>query len=90
MISQATCPRPTTEFLARDLGDEYVFYDRSSDRVHILNGTARSIYLLCDGTRSAGSVARQLAEIYGVDERTALRDAAETIEELVRLGVLTV
>jgi pyrroloquinoline quinone biosynthesis protein D len=81
-------PRHTGGFTEKDLEKDYVFYDRHGDRFHILNGTAREIYLLCDGTRTPGAVAREIAERYEVDEETAMKDTCETIDRLVNLGLL--
>ena len=33
--------KPAAQVDGRDLGDEYLFYDRDGDRVHVLNETAR-------------------------------------------------
>jgi len=76
--------------IARDLGDEYLFYDTAGDRVHVLNGTARAIYVLCDGERSETELAAQFAEMYRIDEATAQRDIHETLKQLVELGLIRV
>lgn len=76
--------------IARDLGDEYLFYDTSGDRVHVLNGTARAIYILCDGQRSETELAGRFAEMYRIDLTTAERDIKETLERLVELGLIQV
>ena len=81
-------PRPSESFTSRDLGDEYLIYDRRNDQVHVLNGTARDILLLCDGSRSAGEVAAALVDKYGVDQSTARRDVERTIRELSELGAV--
>lgn len=80
--------REASGISGRDLGDEYLFYDQGSDRVHILNGTARSILMLCDGKRTVKEIAAAIATEYSVEEKTALQDAAEAIEQLVELGLI--
>ncbi|HKQ61884.1 MAG TPA: PqqD family protein [Candidatus Polarisedimenticolaceae bacterium] len=80
--------RPTEGLMGKDLGDEYLFYDSRTDKVHVLNETARQLYLLCDGTRSVGEVVREFAATYRIDERTAQEDACAAIEQLLELGVL--
>lgn len=82
-------PRPATNLLGKDLEEEYAFYDKRGDAVHLLNATAREIFLLCDGSRSAEEVARALAERFGVDDETAKQDASLTINRLIELGILT-
>ena len=88
MGSLASHPAPSHTLQGTDLGDEYLFYDRQQDRVHVLNGTAREIYLLCDGTRSAEEVADVLAQRYAIDVHRALDDTTETIQRLCDLGLL--
>jgi len=81
-------PRPTGTLKGQDLGDEYLFYDRQGDQVHVLNSTARELYLLCDGTRTTDDLARTLVERYGIEEQTAQRDVDEVLAQLVELGLL--
>jgi hypothetical protein len=84
-------PRPAAATQGnRDLGDEYLFYDRDRDQVHVLNGTAREIFLLCDGTRSVTEIAEAFSEKYRADAGTARLDAERIIRELADLGVLCV
>lgn len=71
-----------------DLGDEFLFYDRARDHVHVLNSTAREIYLLCDGSRSEEQVAAGIAEKYGLDEATVRADTQATLVQLYELGLL--
>ncbi len=82
-------PERTERFRERDLDDEYVFFDAEGDRVHVLNATARRIYLLCDGTRTEEEIARVLCEEYEVDEATAKADVQRTVGELRCLGLVT-
>jgi PqqD family protein of HPr-rel-A system len=81
-------PRPTGSLKGQDLGDEYLFYDREGDRVHVLNSTAREIYLRCDGARTAAELAAELVERYGIDEATAQRDVADVLSQLRELGLI--
>ena len=82
-------PAPTGSLQGRDLEREYIFYDGQGDQVRVLNRTARSIYLLCDGTRTIVQIAEVIAEEFDVDRETALRDAQGLIDELIELGLLT-
>ena len=82
-------PRPAPGALGRDAGVECLFRDADGMRFHVLNRTAREIYLLCDGSRSAAEVARELAKRYTVDPGMALSDVADLVALLVRLGILS-
>jgi len=82
-------PRPVSAAQgSRDLGDEYLFYDRNRDQVHVLNGSAREIFLLCDGIRTVAEVAEAFSKQCGADETVARRDAERIIRELADLGLL--
>lgn len=88
MSDNHTIPKPTEQHMSRDLGDEYIFYDQSGDQVHLLNGSAREIYLLCDGSRTVDQVAVVMAERFEVDHDTALADARRIIGQLMEKNLL--
>ena len=88
MLDGSKKPKPSGDFLGRDLGEEYLFYDGPGDRVHVLNGTARQIYLLCDGTRSVDDVADAISQSYDTDHPQAEQDTQRTVSELIDLGLL--
>ena len=87
-MTTAQIPRPTRSFEGTDLGDEYLFYDRENDRVHVLNTTAREIFLLCDGKRTEDEIASALAKTYDLETATAGKDTQQTLQRLYDLGVL--
>lgn len=86
--TDASRPRPSHALTHRDLDDELLFYDGSGDQVHVLNGTARDIYMLCDGSRTAGQIADQLCQEYDVDRDTAAADVRATVDRLAALGIV--
>jgi pyrroloquinoline quinone biosynthesis protein D len=82
-------PRPAPGAFGRDAGDECLFRDADGMRIHVLNRTAREIYLLCDGTRTPAEVAGELSQRYMVDPGTARADVDDLVALLVRLGILS-
>jgi hypothetical protein len=82
-------PRPAPGTYGRDAGDECLFRDPDGQRIHVLNRTAREIFLLCDGTRSCSDVADELAVRYAVDAPRARADVDALVERLVGLGILS-
>lgn len=80
--------RVEDQFERKDLLEEFLLFQRSTGRIHVLNGSARSIYLLCDGSRTENDIARALAEEYEIDATTALRDVQRTIESLLQVGAV--
>ena len=83
-----TRPHATSGVLGKDLGDEYLFYDSANERVHVLNATARVIYLLCDGRASVREIVQRFRAQFAVDDSTARRDVEETLEQLHALGLV--
>ena len=88
MNASAKCLRPMEEVRYRDLGDEFLFYDHQGDQLHVLNGSARAIFLLCDGTRTEDQVAEDFANGYVHEHDVAENDAREVITQLLELGIL--
>lgn len=88
MSANDSYPSVASALLDRDLGDEYLLYDRESGQIHILNPTARTILKLCDGTRSVAQVARGVAEHYSIDLERATADVEELLDELGEKGIV--
>jgi hypothetical protein len=89
-VTDDACPRRTGTHLEKDLSGEYLFYDPSGDLLHVLNGTAREIYLLCDGKRTLRGIASELLARFEVDEETSRRDCAATVAALSEKGLLEI
>ncbi len=81
---------PTGSLSHRDLGDEFLFYDRDGDQVHVLNGVARDVFLLCDGRRTNDEIVSEIVERYEVEAERARDDVLRTVSELVDLHILRV
>jgi PqqD family protein of HPr-rel-A system len=88
MPQTETSRKPVAVARGRDLGDEYLFYDRDHDRIHVLNVTAREIFLLCDGAHTEEEIATTLAARFEIDEEQARSDARELVQSLVKLGLV--
>ncbi len=82
-------PKPNPQVTGRDLRDEYVLLGSAGDRIHVLNDTAREIFLLCDGTRTLAQIADALRATYDVPPEKARADVLRVIEELDQVGVFS-
>jgi len=82
-------PKPNPQVTGRDLRDEYVLLGSAGDRIHVLNDTAREIYLLCAGTRTLAEIAAALRATYDVPPEKAREDVERVIAELDAAGVLS-
>ena len=85
-----TRPRRSDRFKGKDLGEEYLFYDHDGDHVHVLNATARSIYLECDGRRTVDEIVVEFANMYEIDEQTARRDTENTLKRLLECELIEI
>lgn len=79
---------PTGSLNHRDLGDEFLFYDRKGDQLHVLNGVAREVFLLCDGNRTNAEIVAEIVSKYDVDSERATSDVLRTLSELLALQIL--
>ena len=89
MLAQTDRPRGGDALTGRDLKDEYVLLGRTGDRLHVLNDTAREIFLLCDGRRTVREIVRTMTERFEVTEAQAADDVRDTLSEFVALGIVT-
>ena len=89
MVTLATRPQRRHAVEEKDLGDEYMFYDAQGEKVHVLNGIAREIYLLCDGEHSVADLVKDIVDRYEVDEETASKDVDDLLKELTELELLS-
>ncbi len=89
MPAQTDRPRAQDLLTGRDLKDEYVLLGRTGDRLHVLNDTAREIFLLCDGRRTIAEIVCTITERFEVTEEQAADDVRATLSEFVALGIVT-
>ena len=72
--------------IVRELGDEFVIYDRESDKAHCLNRTAADVWQLCDGKRTVADIARLLQK--NSEAAAAEQAVSVTLRKLERAGLL--
>lgn len=79
-------PRADVEWAFLD--GEAVLYDPRASEVHHLNASASAVWLLCDGSTTAGSIVSEIAEAFGISEGEAEPGVAESLARLTELKVL--
>ena len=96
MAHMTTNARPLVhpDVSAYPLDDEIVIYaptdgQATGGQAFVLNRTAARIWELCDGTRTAAGMAREIADAYGQDASQVLTDVYELIEALHSAGLVT-
>jgi pyrroloquinoline quinone biosynthesis protein D len=70
------------------LGDELLVYVPHSETAHALNRSAVAIWEMCDGTRTAEEISRELGQWLGRPGGTLLPDTRKGIARLCELGLL--
>lgn len=88
MTTERARPRRADDVTGSDLGSEYLVRAGTDGRVHVLNASAREIYLLSDGTRDVDALGSALASAFGIPLELAARDARDAVADMVRLGLL--
>jgi hypothetical protein len=73
----------------RDLGSEMILYDPKSETFHILNDTARSIWMMIDGQREPEEICRDFVRLYPKEDPARLdQDLHKTLDELSHKGLI--
>jgi hypothetical protein len=81
--------RRNPRFELVEVENEIILYDRETHGVIYLDRPASVIWLLIDGQRSIGDIARMIAEAYPDSQATIGDDVQRTVTELARQGALT-
>ena len=74
----------------QDVGEESLVLDLKSGQIHQLNTTAAWILSQCNGENSAEAIASEFAEMFSLDDETALRDVNTTIDQLHKIDIVTI
>ena len=74
--------------IVKQIGDEVIVYDMSSDRVHSLNGMAGAVFELCDGTIGVSELAERLGEQRAMTPAEASAIVTTALEQLSDRGLL--
>lgn len=75
------------ELVLTEVGDESILYDSSGGRVHVLNKTAAFLFNQLKEGKTPQQAAEEMCRVFEADEKTALQDTLEFIEEFKKLGL---
>jgi len=81
-------PRRRSDVSVRDVEGDTVVLDRAAERIHRLNSTAGFIWQRCDGRRTVGDIAEELAGAFDVAPGAANEAVVAAIRQLDELGLL--
>lgn len=84
-----TCIRRRNDLTVRDLGSDMILYDQKTETFHILNGSARSIWLLLEDEASSSAIEAKYMGLYPNESRSRLRDdLSRALSEFSKRGLL--
>lgn len=88
MVNVRHLPERKHDVQLREHGDRSVLV-KPSGGTYALNPTARAIWELCDGTTTIDELAEAISQVFAIDEATATRDVAVTVEQLQAADLVT-
>ena len=81
-------PRRRPDVVARVVDGELVVLDHRRNRVHQLNATARSIWDVCDGTRSPADIVGVVRAEFPDAPDSVVDDVHAALAQLREVGLL--
>jgi hypothetical protein len=76
------------DLISRQIGDETVIIKDNGLSTYVLNRMAACIWELCDGTRGVDGITEKICERFEVDSDQANADVTETIDQLLKTGLV--
>ena len=75
--------------VVEELGEEILLYRPTTHKAIHLNGTAATIWKLCDGTRSINDLVALLEGTFPDAKPRIAREVQDVVDQLLRDGALT-
>jgi hypothetical protein len=72
-------PSAREDVALRRVGSEWVVFDASGERAHVLNPSAAAVWAYCDGAHDAAAIAEAIARDLPTAELTAIRRDVEAV-----------
>jgi hypothetical protein len=92
MVTDAmpTLPAGRNDVLLRRVGNEWVLFDASQGRAHVLNLTAAVVWTYCDGSHASEAIADAIGrEIIDAPAKTHIRaDVDQVLRRFATEGLL--
>ena len=83
-------PHVRDDVVFRQLQDEWVVFDPTVEKIHVLNLTATLVWVHCDGETPIGDIAREVEQSFEekADVERVLKDTLEAVKNFRSLGLL--
>ncbi len=89
MLNQNSVFGRRDRVIAQQVEEQTVLLDIESGQYFALNEVGKSVWDLCDGTRTVAQVADAICSGYDVVEEVALTDASALLEALAGVGLVS-
>jgi hypothetical protein len=87
-ILPATRYRRKQDLLDRQLSDGFVVYDPETERVHVLNESARFVWSHCDGSATTAQIVTGVIESAGRPPADAAEDVYRALTRFLAEGLI--
>jgi len=87
-ILPASRYRRRSDLLERQLADGFVVYDPHSERVHVLNESARFVWVRCDERSTAAEIVAEVVEATGTPTAQAAEDVFGALSDFLSENLL--
>jgi hypothetical protein len=85
------CPKARTDLMLQEVGSEGMLYDRTGERIHILNVTALAIWKVCDGSRDINAIGAAIGLGFsGLEGHDIKSDIEKLLTEFEERGLLVI
>ncbi len=88
--SLSVSPQKKAGVVAQQVLEEMVLYDGNTEMGYSLNASARTIWDLCDGTRTLASICDEISAELEIEATLLHTDVQAAVGELVSLGLLKI
>jgi hypothetical protein len=81
-------PRLLDGLVYRFVGEDFVVYQVANHRVSVLNPSSALVFSLCDGSRTRGEIAAEVASTFGVTANSVRDSLRAALGDFKALGLL--
>lgn len=83
-------PKVRADLIFRPLDEEWVVYDPSGERLHVLNGSAAVVWLHCDGEFTVSEIVDEVHKAFenSVERDRLADDVSTALRQFAEKGLL--
>jgi hypothetical protein len=82
-------PKKREDLAIQEVGNEFMLYDETNEKIHVLNHTAYLIWKLCDGNHTINDIENEISKNYSKTEYSdILQDIGAIIEDFDKIKLI--